>query len=292
MAAAAAAEPQQQGAIDLRRGDCAGLLRTVPTASIDMILTDPPYMTSDMALDRAFSPAAFDSIMPDLLRVLKHGGWFFCFGPLSVQVTPYKWFNTRFEYVWVKTNSVISSFTTRRPYLQHELIQAYTHPKLGRPSDLYFDRAALRTRGHPNYGARGPRKQANGSQYATEQHVGLRGFCTRGVTDHTRHGTSLLHFPNKGTFMRTTEKCNHPTQKPVALLETIVRGYCPPDGVVLDPYAGSGSTAVAARAAGRRAVAFEVDPSYFAMAAARCGNPLADAAGLPPVKILAAPPTH
>ena len=61
----------------------------------------------------------------------------------------------------------------------------------------------------------------------------------------------------------------HPTQKPVSALQPLIEAFCPPGGIVLDPFAGSGSTCEAAFLAGRRYVGIELDPKYHAAAAAR-----------------------
>ena len=65
------------------------------------------------------------------------------------------------------------------------------------------------------------------------------------------------------------EKCGHPTQKPLALMRHLVRSICPPDGVVLDPYAGSGSTLVAALQEGREAIGIEIDERWCGLAEER-----------------------
>jgi site-specific DNA-methyltransferase (adenine-specific) len=69
----------------------------------------------------------------------------------------------------------------------------------------------------------------------------------------------------------------HPTEKPIGILDPLIRYACPPSGLVLDPFAGSGSTAIAARAAGRRAVLIEADEQYCERSALRLS---ADAAAL------------
>lgn len=63
----------------------------------------------------------------------------------------------------------------------------------------------------------------------------------------------------------------HPTQKPVGILRTLIQYTCPPGGLVVDPYAGSGSTLVAARSCGRRAIGGDIDTGYVAAAAKRLG---------------------
>jgi adenine-specific DNA-methyltransferase len=61
----------------------------------------------------------------------------------------------------------------------------------------------------------------------------------------------------------------HPTQKPTTALAPLISAFCPPGGVVLDPFAGSGSTLVAAKQLGRRFIGFEIDPQYHRTATAR-----------------------
>lgn len=68
----------------------------------------------------------------------------------------------------------------------------------------------------------------------------------------------------------------HPTQKPVESLTALVEAFCPSQGVVLDPFAGSGSTCVAARQTGRRFIGIELDPQYHAAAAARLDSTSAE----------------
>ena len=78
----------------------------------------------------------------------------------------------------------------------------------------------------------------------------------------TNYPRSVPHFASRGKRL-------HPTQKPVELLEYLVRTYTDPGDLVLDNCMGSGSTAVAALQAGRRFVGFETNPEYFAAACQR-----------------------
>jgi site-specific DNA-methyltransferase (adenine-specific) len=69
------------------------------------------------------------------------------------------------------------------------------------------------------------------------------------------------------------ERADHPTQKPLEIIERMVKASCPPGGVVLDPFMGSGTTALAAKRTGRNYTGFELNPAYCAIIAARLAAP-------------------
>ena len=75
------------------------------------------------------------------------------------------------------------------------------------------------------------------------------------------------------------ERADHPTQKPLEIIERMVKASCPPDGIVLDPFMGSGTTAVAAKRCGRRFVGFELNPAYCAVIESRLAA--TDVRGMP-----------
>jgi site-specific DNA-methyltransferase (adenine-specific) len=74
--------------------------------------------------------------------------------------------------------------------------------------------------------------------------------------------SDVIAFPYSGNRL-------HPTQKPVEALEPLIGAFCPPEGVVLDPFAGSGSTLIAARDTGRRFIGIELEPGYYVTASER-----------------------
>ena len=69
------------------------------------------------------------------------------------------------------------------------------------------------------------------------------------------------------------ERVDHPTQKPLEIIERMVKASCPPGGVVLDPFMGSGTTALAAQRLGRHFTGFELNPAYCATIAERLSAP-------------------
>jgi DNA modification methylase len=81
-----------------------------------------------------------------------------------------------------------------------------------------------------------------------------------------RHPTSILVFPREMNGWNGKKRLFHPTQKPVALFEFIVRSYTDPGAVVLDNCMGSGTTALACIASGRHYIGIEKDPGYVSVA--------------------------
>ena len=84
-----------------------------------------------------------------------------------------------------------------------------------------------------------------------------------------KKATDVLCIPSINNMAR--ERTGYPTQKPLALLDMLVRACCPPGGVVLDPCCGSGTTLVAAEGAGRRGIGFDVNPAAVELARSRLG---------------------
>lgn len=89
---------------------------------------------------------------------------------------------------------------------------------------------------------------------------GLKGVFTN--NEGTRHPTTVLDFPQK---WRRQDQL-HPTQKPVELIEFLIKMYCPENGIVLDNCIGSGTTAVAAIKTGRKYIGYEIDKTYYEIA--------------------------
>ena len=102
----------------------------------------------------------------------------------------------------------------------------------------------------------------------TPNKINNLGFGIKGVqTDNkgTRHPTTILDFPQK---WRRQDQL-HPTQKPVELMEFLVKSYCPENGTVLDFTMGSGSTGVACRNTNRNFIGIEIDENYYNIAKER-----------------------
>ncbi len=272
--------PATRATCTLHCGDAAEYLSTLPDGAVDLVLTDPPYMSTKLDIDRAFSARDYYRVLRQAVRVAKPSAWYFQFGSLQLHALALGALGPpRFDYIWIKPDASLPPPNVRRPGMQHEQIYAWSMPGLRRPSDLYWNPEALRTYGHPPYGRRSTlRTFSDRSTEFTRQargRLGDRRTRSQSRRDGSRAPTSLLRAPSK-RHLPHTERTEHPTQKPIALCRAIVEGFCPPGGIVLDPFAGSGTVLLAARAAGRHGIGAELNPGYHAMAVARgaAGEPL------------------
>jgi site-specific DNA-methyltransferase (adenine-specific) len=221
-------------------GDCFDVMGELPDASVDMILCDLPYGTTQNK---------WDSVLP--LHELWREYWRVCRG--VVVLTAVQPFTTtlgssqtdclRYSLVWDKVRPVGHLMAKRRPMQRHEDILVFSQS-----TPPYFPQGLL-PHGKVN------RRTTSGTNYNKAG--------TENVAEFTGYPQSILEF---GSEQRGKI---HPTQKPVALFEYLIRTYTNPGEAVLDNTAGSGTTAVAAENADRRWICIERDEDYAAKAMER-----------------------
>ncbi|MBL0920706.1 MAG: site-specific DNA-methyltransferase [Phycisphaerales bacterium] len=246
--------------MDLHRGDAWDFLAAQPDAAFDLTLTDPPFGITNLAWDKAPDAAR---LLDELHRVTARDGavLIFAAGKFTQAVMNAAGKRFRYKLVWRKIGSATGGLDARRrPMRIHEDILV-----LGETMPRYFP---VMTTGHAPYKASARGECVGG-------HWRAAGAIPARVNTGERYPIDVLEFPRpsgKGRF--------HPTQKPVALLDRLVRLYSPEGGRVCDPFFGSGSTAAACIDTGRSFAGAELDPTYFA-AARRALEPRAQAAGVP-----------
>lgn len=237
------------GQITLYCGDCRTAIATgAIETSVDAIVTDPPYGDTSLEWDRAT-----DGEWLALAAAHLGARSLWCFGSLrfwlseAAKFTAAGWRYAQ-EVVWEKHNG--SSFHADRFRRVHELaVQWYR----GDWASVY--------------------KQPQCTLDATARTVRRKGRPA-----HTGHIGAASYTSEDGgpRLMRSVIKVRsehgravHPTQKPLGILRPLIVYSVPTDGIVLDPFAGSGSTLIAARDSGRRAIGIEVQESYCAAAVQR-----------------------
>lgn len=227
--------------VTLYHGD---MREVVPPLGItpDCVVADPPYGETEQAWDR------WPEGWPDVVAAVTNSMW--CFGSLRMFIDRRDQFarwKLSHDGVMRKRNG--TSFQADRLIKVHEL---FAHWYRGKWADVHHEPQRV----HVGVQRRGRQKQGR----AAGDHIRGSGRAGdyNGVweDDGTRLIQSVIDVHN----MRM--RGIHPNEKPLAVLDPLVRYACPPGGLVLDPFAGSGSTAEASRLAGRRAVLVEADERH------------------------------
>jgi len=232
----------------LLHGDCLELMKDIPDKSIDAIIADLPYGTT---------ACKWDSVLPlDLLweqykRIIKDGG--------AIALTASQPFTSAlimsnpkmFKYAWVWEKSKATGFLNAkiRPLVAHEDIVVFCK---GAP--VYYPQM---TKGSAyNKGVR--KKQTNDDVYGSFNQVEVK--------------SEGLRYPRSVQYFKTAEsegKTYHKTQKPIALMEYLIKTYTNEGEVVLDNTMGSGTTGVACINTSRNFIGMELDEGYFNIAKKR-----------------------
>lgn len=235
--------------IQLMQGDCLELMKNIPDGSVDMVLTDPPYGTTACKWD---SVIPFEPMWEQLKRITKKNGAIVMtasqpFTSALVMSNP-KMFS--YEWVWVKSKITGVLNAKKMPVRKHEQILVFCD-----------------TKSTGTYNAQGLiRKGTTTRQGGNSDNYGSRSSAPY-VQEFTNWPRDVIEIPSEG-------KTVHPTQKPVALMEYLIKTYTNEGETVLDFTMGSGTTGVAAKNLGRNFIGIELDPDYFQIAKDRI-----DAAG-------------
>ena len=238
--------------IELYNDDAIKIMRQLidKGVEVDAIIADIPYGIHNNKFDEVIP---FDDMWDCLTKLVKPKGNIVLFAgglfTYKLALSNTKLF--RYELIWKKSKCG-SPFTAKYiPLKKHENI-------------LVFGKSAAYYEPQMQIGPPYKRKY-------TPNKVNNIGFGLKGVqTDNkgTRHPTTILDFPQK---WRRQDQL-HPTQKPVELMEFLVKSYCPENGLVLDFTMGSGSTGVACRNTNRNFIGIEIDENYYNIAKDRIEN--------------------
>ena len=229
-------------------GDCLERMKEIPDSSVDMVLTDPPYGTTACKWD-AIIP--LEPMWEQLKRVIKPNG--------AIVMTASQPFTSSlvmsnpklFKYEWIWEKSKASNF-----------IQVKYQPLKNFESVLVF--CKNKTTYNPQM-VDGESYKPRAGKKKTEVY--------NEIPNHTfRNGSDGKRYPKAIQYFKTSEsegKVQHPTQKPIALFEYLIKTYTNEGETVLDFAMGSGTTGVACKNLNREFIGIEKDEKYFEIARAR-----------------------
>ena len=247
----------------LHQGDFLREWQTLEDGSVDLILTDPPYGTITRGQPWDIQPN-FHVLAWEFEQLLKPSGQIVLYCDFATSWTIHHafqdQFDHRFSWVWQKPSALPANST--QPANDIEYVLVYKRKGV-KTRNVTFNLDELKTTGVPytKPGGKGQNKnptRGNGGN--------LPDIFENESGD--RFPRSILQFPNK-PCMKKMERTSHPTQKPVAMLEYILKGLSNHGDTVLDPFVGSGSTLVACHRTGRKGIGFELHGEYYEMAKAR-----------------------
>lgn len=236
--------------VKLYKGDCLVAMKDIPDKSIDMILCDLPYGTTACKWDVIIP---FDKLWEQYRRIVKDNGAIVLFGkqPFTSKLIMSNLEMYRYELIWEKSRVGNNMQLGKQPASIHENIVVFykQYPTFNelkfQVDEKYIDK----------------RKSIRNSAYSKSEHY--QGEMTRKKDDGWRHSQSILPFNS------VWQKGMHPTQKPVALLEYLIKTYSNEGETILDNTMGSGSTGVACVNTKRNFIGIELNDEYFAIAEKR-----------------------
>jgi DNA modification methylase len=236
--------------IELIQGECLEKMKDIPDGSVDLVLTDPPYGTTACKWD---SVIPFEPMWAQLHRIIKGNGAIVLFGsePFSSALRMSNIKRYKYDWVWKKQKPTNFYNAKRQPLKEHENIVVFAEVT-----------PAYRPQGTTEVCVMSGRKNKSSNIYSKYD----GGNYIQTVGNYPR---TILEFPTEGDKGR-----QHPTQKPVALLEYLIRTYTNEGETVLDFTMGSGSTGVACVNTGRNFIGIELDAGYFKIAEKRINENL------------------
>jgi site-specific DNA-methyltransferase (adenine-specific) len=234
----------------LQQGDCLELMKNIPDGSVDMILCDLPYGTT---MNKWDSVIDFDELWTAYKRIIKNNGAIVLFGQglFTAELACSNKEMFRYRLVWEKTKAGGFLNARRMPLQAHEDISVFykklpTYNPQMEAGKTYVKRAVT---------------NGDGGCYGKFDRVGQTN-----INNGTRFPRSVLRFSNDN------HNSIHKTQKPVRLLEYLIRTYTNEGETVLDNCMGSGSTGVACVNLKRNFIGMELEEKYFKIAEERINN--------------------
>lgn len=235
----------------LYQGDCLEIMKDIPDNSINLICVDLPYGSTELTWDKYIN---FKDMWDNFNRILSIKGNIVLF---STQPFTTKLINSnpsmfRYEIIWIKSRPTGFANANYRPMRKHENILVFTKSSTSTAGNI-----------HANYNPQGLIVKERKIKRSSRGYQGERNNSKdEYISKYTNYPTTIWEFASEG-------KTIHPTQKPIPLMEEIVKTFSNEEDLVLDCCMGSGSTGVACLNVNRRFIGIELDENYFNIAKER-----------------------
>ena len=241
--------------IELIHGDCLIEMQNIPDKSIDAIICDLPYGTTACKWDTIIP---FELLWEQYERIIKDNGAIVLFGrnPFFSKLICSNEKLFRYEIIWDKNAGTDFAQANNKPITVHENIAVFSKSK------IKYNR--IDDDGFKPYSDKRTIKQSS--------ELGAKGLTSREPFENktTRTPTTIRkYFPDNRKGLGSSL---HPTQKPIALMEYLIKTYTNEGDTVLDNTMGSGTTGVAAVNLNRYFIGIELDAGYFEIAENRINN--------------------
>jgi DNA modification methylase len=244
--------------INLMKGDCLDRMKEIPDGSVDMVLCDPPYGTTGCKWDSVID---FELMWVELKRVIKPNGVIVLFGaePFSSSLRMSNIEDYKYDWIWQKNIPTGNFLAKKQPMRAFENIsvfyklQATYNPQMIKRTPEEFKKSYRKN----------DSISTNGEQF---------GKGTKNKLIRKPEAEQWYKNPINVILFDIDSKrdgMSHPTQKPVALMEYLVKTYTHEDETVLDFTMGSGTTGVACVNLDRKFIGIEMDDNYFEIASKR-----------------------
>lgn len=236
--------------IELYNKECLEVMQQIPDKSVDMVLCDLPYGTTACSWDTVIP---FDKLWEQYNRICKGVVCLFCAGLFTIDLINSNRKNFKYKLVWKKNTPTGICLAKYRPMKYYEEICIFNEGVFNPQPKA---RTQIRKSSY-NYN----------HSYSSSNHIKLNKLKKRYDPDWV-NPSDVLEFntvPNRNGKL-------HPTQKPVDLLEWLIKTYSNEGDTILDNCMGSGSTGVAAKKLNRNFIGIELDEKYFNIAKERIDN--------------------
>jgi len=245
-----------EGKKEILLGDCLELMKNIPNGSIDMILCDLPYGTTACKWDTIIP---FGKLWEQYERVIKSNGAIVLTAsqPFTTDLinSNRDWF--KYEWIWHKNKTTGIFNAKKQPMRNHENILIFY-----KSQPVYNPIMQKRT---PNSHTKGEQIHLN------------NGIYSGSTTTSKKISKGDLCYPKTVQFFKSVHtigknKTEHPTQKPIALFEYLIKTYTNENDLVLDNTAGSGTTAIACLNTNRQFIVMEKEQKYYDIILKRVGD--------------------